>query len=772
MLLIRLAATLAVLSASCLPAALEAQALARGQRVDPAIAARVDSLLARMTLEEKVGEMTQLTSEAVSRTRGSATTRQTLDSAKLDHAIVRHHVGSLLNVWDVALTPQEWRSFTSRVQRAAQRTRLRIPVIYGIDAVHGLHYMTSGTVFPHNLAMAATWNPDLVRQTSRITAYETRAAGIHWNFAPVLDAGRQPLWSRFFETFGEDPHLASVLGVAYVEGQQRDPRAAIDSILGRRPGTRGTARQAGGAVFVAATGKHYLGYGTPRSGKDRTTAWIPERELREYVLPAFRAAIDAGVRTVMINSGDINREPVHASRRILTDLLRTELGFTGIAVTDWQDIIKLQTEHRVAASYRDAVRMAVNAGVDMSMVPQSVSFADTLLAVVREGSVPMARIDESVRRILTVKMELGLFEHAGPDEAMLANAGAAAFQAVSRAAAEEAITLLRNEGGLLPLAKTAKVLVVGPAATSLPAQFGSWSYTWQGTDTAVYPKNVRTLLEAIKAKVGNDRVTYVPGAGFDTEMDIGDAVQAARQADAIIVALGEWPSTEGVGNIDDLTMPAGQLRLARAMVATGKPVILTIFHNRPRVLGAVAEDAGAVVAAYETGPFGGEALASVLFGDVNPSGRLPFSWPRHTGAVEFYDRTEHASANGGYNPQWAFGHGLSYTTFALTDLRVDRATASAQDTLTVSITVANTGTRAGKEVVPLYSRDLYASLAPSARRLRDFTKVSLGAGERTTVTFRLPVQRLAFIGLDDTPVVEPGEFDLIAGELTQRIVIR
>jgi beta-glucosidase len=517
---------------------LHAQDRPRGQTVSPAVAARVDSLLRRMTLEEKVGEMTQLTSEAVSRTRGTATTRQALDSAKLDNALLRYHVGSLLNVWDVALTPQEWRGLTSTVQRTAQRSRLRIPVIYGIDAVHGLHYMTSGTIFPQNLAMAATWDPELVRRSSQITAYETRAAGIHWNFAPVLDMGRQPLWSRFFETFGEDPHLASVLGVAYVEGQQRDPRAAIDSLLGR---VTPAGRRAAGEVFVAATGKHYLGYGTPRSGKDRTNAWIPDRELREYVVPAFRAAIDAGLRTVMINSGDINREPVHASHRILTDLLRTELGFTGIAVTDWEDIIKLHTVHRVAASYGDAVKMAVNAGVDMSMVPQSVSFADTLLALVRAGSIPMSRIDESVRRILTVKTELGLFESAEPEDAMLANAGAAPFQAISRAAAEEAVTLLRNEGGALPLAKTAKVLVVGPGATSLPAQFGSWSYTWQGTDTAVYPKNVRTLLDGVRAKVGAERVTYVPGAGFDTEMDLRDAVQASREAEAILVALAEWP---------------------------------------------------------------------------------------------------------------------------------------------------------------------------------------------------------------------------------------
>jgi beta-glucosidase len=749
-----------------------AQQTPRAQQVTPAIASRVDALLQQMTLEEKVGEMTQLTSQAVSRARGTATTRQSLDSAKLHNALVRYNVGSLLNVWDVALTPQEWRSFTTAIQRTAQGNRLRIPVIYGIDAVHGQNYMTTATIFPQNLAMAATWNPGLMRRASQITAYETRAGGIHWNFAPVLDIGRQPLWSRYFETFGEDPYLASVLGVAHVEGQQQDPRPALDSLLGRTRAAPPSARRPPPALFVAATGKHYLGYSLPRSGRDRTTAWIPDRQLREHVLPSFRAAIDAGLRTVMINSGDINGEPVHASRRILTDLLRMELGFTGIAVSDWEDIIKLQTFHRVAPTYKDAIRMSVNAGVDMSMVPYNVAFADTLLALAREGAVPMSRIDESVRRILTVKTELGLFEDAGPDDTMLAAVGAPAFQAVSRAAAEEAVTLLENKGNLLPLAKTAKVLIVGPGATSLPAQYGSWSYTWQGTDTAVYPKNVRTLLDAVRAQVGAERVTYVPGSGFDSEIDLGAAVQAARQADVIVVALAEWPSTEQPGSIDDLGLPTGPVRLARAMAATGKPVVVTLFHNRPRVVRDAVDSARAVVTAYETGPFGGDAMAAVLFGDVNPSGRLPFTWPRFSGAVEHYDRAEPSNASGAYSPQWPFGHGLSYTMFTYSDLRLGNTTAGARDTVTVSATVTNSGPRAGKEVVQLYTRDLYASLNPAVQRLRDFQKIALAPGERRTVTFRLPIQRLAFIGLENMPVVEPGDFDVMVGGLTQRLTVR
>ena len=725
----------------------------------PSIDARVESLLRRMTLEEKVGEMTQLTIEAVARTHGTATVAQQLDSAKLEDALVRHNVGSLLNVWDVALTSAQWQNVITTVQRFAARKRLKIPIIYGIDAVHGHHYMVGSTIFPQNIAMAATWNPELVRRAHEITAYETRASGITWNFAPVLDLGRQPLWSRFFETFGEDVHLATVLGRAAVEGEQRVPNDF-------RPG---------GIVLVAATGKHFLGYSMPLSGKDRTTAWIPDRQLREYFVPPFKAAIDAGLRTVMINSGDINGVPVHASHEILTDLLRRELGFTGVAVSDWEDIKKLVTVHRVAATEREAVRMAVMAGVDMSMVPTDLSFYDELLVLAREGAVPSSRIDESVRRILKLKFELGLFEQASPDARALANAGSASFLAVSRAAADEAVTLLKNDRGLLPLAKTARVLVTGPGATSLPAQYGSWSYTWQGTDTAMYPKTVKTLLDAVRAQSAS--VIYVRGSSFGADIDIAAAVEAAKRSDVAIVALAEWATTEKPGDIDDLMFDAAQLRLARAVEATGTPVVLVLFHDRPRIIHPVVDSARAIVTAYETGPFGGESLAAVLFGDVNPSGRLPFSYPRWTGAIVHYDRTnpENVGAGGpegGYDPEWPFGHGLSYTTFAYSDLRLDRTAVGQRDTLTVTVAVTNSGERAGKEVVQLYVRDLYASVDPPVKRLRDFQKIALAPGERRTVSFRLPVRRLAFIGRDNRPVVEPGDFDVMVAGLTQRLTVR
>jgi beta-glucosidase len=743
--------------------------------LDARLESRIDALLQRMTLEEKVGEMTQLTIQAVARTHGTADTVQQVDTAKLEDALLRHHVGSLLNVWDVALTPAHWRELTTTIQRIAARKRIPIPVIYGIDAVHGFHYMIAGTVFPQNVAMAATWNPALVRREHEITAYETRASGIPWNFAPVLDLGRQPLWSRFFETYGEDVHLATVLGREAVLGEQSDPRPVLDTLGGAARLT--TAPLPAGGVFVAATGKHFLGYSAPLSGRDRTTALIPERQLREYYLPTFRAAIRAGLRSVMINSGDVNGVPVHASHEILTDLLRRELGFDGIAVSDWEDINRLYTVHRTAASPREAVRQAVMAGVDMAMVPYNYDFSDALVALVRDGGVPLRRIDEAVRRILRVKLQLGLFENALPDSVRLARAGSLPFQAASRAAAEEAVTLLKNDGGLLPLARAARLLVTGPGATSLPAQFGSWSYTWQGTDTAMYPRSVKTFLDAVRDRAGTARVTYVPGASFDAEIDVAAAVAAARNADVAIVALAEWPAVEKVGDIDDLAFSPAQLHLARAIEASGTPVVLTFFHNRPRIVRDAVDGARAVATAYETGPFGGEALAAVLFGDVNPSGRLPFSWPRFAGAIVPYDHAVPADVTprgpmGGYDPEWAFGHGLSYTTFAYSALRLDRASVAAQDTVRISVDVTNTGARAGREVVQLYVRDLYASVDPPVRRLRDFTKVSLAPGERRTIVFRLPVQSLSFVGLHDRPVLEPGDFDVMVGGLTSRMVVR
>ncbi len=748
----------------------------------PAIDAQVEALLRRMTLDEKLGEMTQLTIAAVSAVQGTPTQAQQLDSAKLEDALVRRHVGSLLNVWDVALSPAQWRELITTVQRFAARKRLPIPVIFGIDAVHGHHYMRGSTVFPQNIAMAATWNPDLVKLANRITTYETRASGIPWNFSPVLDVARTPLWPRVHETFGEDVYLASVMGAAAVQGSQEDPTPAMESLLDGAPLDEPrlyahVVRDPERPLYVAATAKHFLGYSMPLSGHDRTTAWIPDRQLREYFLPSFKAAIDAGAATLMVNSSDVNGVPVHASRELLTDLLRKELGFRGVVVTDWEDIVRLNTVHRVAPTRRDAVRMAIDAGIDMSMVPYNTSFIDDMRALVHAGQISERRIDESVRRILRLKLELGLFDDAAPRVLQLANAGAPRSQAVSRAAAEQAVTLLRNDRGFLPLPRNVRVLVTGPGATSLPAQHGGWTYTWQGTNEAMYPKNVKTLLDAVRDRLGAEHVTYVAGATFTTETDVPAAVAAAKQADVAIVALAEPAAAEKPGDIDDLTLPAAQLRLARAIEETGTPVVIALYEGRPRIIRDVVDASRAIVLGYQTGPFGGEAVAGVLFGEINPSGRLPYTYPRAPHDLVPYDRLASADIkedrpSGGYHPEWPFGFGLSYTTFTYDGLGVDEPVHRLDDTIAVRVAVRNGGTRAGMEVVQLYVRQMYASVDPPVRRLRDFRKIALAPGERRTIVFRLPMSRLAFIGRDNRRTLERGEYQIQIADLTARFELR
>lgn len=702
-----------------------------------------------MTLEEKVGQMTQLTLGAITRTAGSATMTHELDSAKIENLIVQNQVGSILNVADVAFSTAHWQDIIARIQAAARRTRLQIPVIYGIDAVHGHNYLLDATIFPQNLAMAATWNPELVRRANEITATEMRATGIRWNFSPVLDLGRQPVWSRFFETFGEDVHLASVMGAAAVEGLQR------------------------GAHAVAATGKHFLGYSMPLTGRDRTSAWIPDRMLYEYFAPPFQAAITAGVRTIMVNSGDINGIPVHANRDILTGLLREKFQFRGVVVSDWEDIIRLHTVHHVAATPKEAVRIAIEAGIDMSMVPYDLSFRNLLLELVREGSIREARIDESVRRILQLKYDVGLFDDPLPESFLARHIGAPAFQAVSRSAAEEAITLLKNTSHVLPLAPGTRVLLTGPGAQSLAALHGAWTYSWQGTTEELYPRTAWTLLQALLSRAGSSFVTYVPGSDYEKEVDIAAAVRASRGVDVAVVALAEKPSAEKPGDINDLDLPEAQMRLVRAIAATGKPVVIVLIENRPRIVRDAVDSAAAVVLAYQPGPFGAEAIADVLYGRINPSGRLPFTYPRYANSLLHYD---HAAAeevspdfgSKGYNPQWDFGHGLSYTGFAYENLRIGSKMLNAGDSLAVSVSVTNTGTRAGKEVVQLYVRDLVASVTPPVKRLRAFRKISLGPGETKTVMLQIPVASLAFVGRNNEMVVEPGEFEVLVAGLHER----
>jgi beta-glucosidase len=545
------------------------------------------------------------------------------------------------------------------------------------------------------------------------------------------------------------------------------------------------------STAVATSLKHYMGYSFPLTGRDRTPAWIPENYLREYFLPTFESAVKAGARTIMVNSGEINGIPGHVNHHILTDILRTELGFKGFVVSDWQDIKKLVNVWRIAANEKEATRMAVLAGIDMSMVPDDLSFADNLIALVKEGAVPQSRIDEAVRRILWVKFELGLFEKPMPDASLKSKFGLPEYRQVSLEAARESITLLKNSNNILPLAKTTKVLVTGPTSDSLVSMNNGWTYVWQGSEENLYPKDRHTIRRALEAKLGAGNVTFVQGTKItrgpgpsnstptdqEEEVDIAAAVRAAQNVDVIVLALGEGSYCETPGNITDLTLGAPQLKLAEALKATGKPIVLVLVEGRPRVINRIADDMNAIVMAYNPSHEGGTAIADVLFGDVNPSGRLPFTYPRTTNGLINYDHkpfeTENtAFGNMAFNPQFQFGDGLSYTTFAYTDLRLGKQTISANEELPVSVTVKNTGNRAGKESVLVYVSDLVASISPPGKRLRRFAKVSLEAGQSQTVTFKLRREDLSFIGADNKPVVEPGEFEVRIAGLTQKFTVK
>jgi beta-glucosidase len=526
-----------------------------------------------------------------------------------------------------------------------------------------------------------------------------------------------------------------------------------------------------------------MGYSLPLTGRDRTPAWIPENYLREYVLPSFDAAVKAGARTVMVNSAEINGVPGHINHHVLTDILRGELGFKGFVVSDWEDIKKLVTIWRVAATEKEATRMAVMAGIDMSMVPLDYSFADHLLALVKEGAVPQSRIDEAVRRILRVKFELGLFENAMPNRALKSKIGTAESRQASLQAAQESMTLLKNTNGLLPLARDRKVLVTGPTADSLISLNNGWSYVWQGSEESLYPKDRPTIRRAIEAKAGAANMTYVPGTKItrgpggsnstptdvEAEVDIPAAVRAASAADVVVLCLGEGSYTETPGNITDLTHGEPQLRLAEAIQATGKPVVLVLVEGRPRVINRIVDKAGAVLMAYNPGNEGGQAVADVLFGDFNPSGKLPFTYPRTPNGLINYDHKafeteDTAFGNMAFKPQFEFGDGLSYTSFAYSNLRLGQKTITGNEELSVSVTITNSGRRAGMEVVQVYVSDLVASLSPAGKRLKRFAKIHLEPGQSRTLTFKLRTDDLSFIGANNKPVVELGEFEVqIAG---------
>ena len=715
--------------------------------------AAVEKLLSQMTLKEKVGQMTQLDILMISDGHNQEIK---INPEKLKKAIAEYGVGSFLNVYDEALPLERWHEILGQIQAEAAASRLKIPILYGIDTIHGANYIRGATLFPQPIGMAATWDPELMLRTEHIAAAETRASGIPWTFSPILDIGRQPLWSRFYETFGEDVYLAKVMGVAAVRGYEgNDPDSPSQ---------------------VAACLKHYVGYSFPRSGHDRTPALIPEITLREYFLPTFANAVKAGAHSVMVDSGEVNGIPGHANHYLLTDVLRKELGFQGVVVSDWEDIKRLVTLHRYAATEKQATRITIMAGVDMSMVPRDYSFSDLLVELVKEGAVPMSRINEAVRRILTMKMELGLFRDPLLGVKSDVQLGSPEAQKTALQAARESIVLLKNSDNILPLAPSGKILVTGPGADSLVPMNNGWTYTWQGGETALYPKDKPTILGALKAKAGSENVVYVPGTSLDKELDIAAAVEAAKNADVVILCLGEMSYAEIPGNIDDLTLPEPQLRLAEQVAATGKPIVLVLTEGRPRIIHRIAGMAKGIVLAPNPGNEGGQAVADVMFGDYNPDGKLPYTYPSHPNALLTYDHRFSEDPNGdsgptAFQPEFQFGDGLSYTTFQYSDLRLNAKQVTANQPLQVSITVKNTGDRGGKEVVQLYLTQKFAIITPPVKRLKRFAKISLAPGESKELKFTLDRDDLTFIGPENKPVLEPGEFEVAVGDLHQGFTV-
>ena len=729
--------------------------------------AKIEALISKMTIEEKVGQMAQATIDVIGKgeNRFSSFEPLSLDTSELNHALVKYKLGSILNTANNrARTPQVWNQVIGQIQETAtKKTRLGIPVIFGIDAIHGATYTAGATMFPQQITQAASRNRDLVRKGAEITAYETRASSIPWNFSPVLDLGADPRFSRQFETFGEDPYLVTELGREMIKGYE------------------GVNANVAHPEKVAASLKHFLGYMVPASGKDRTPVFISEQALREYHLPSFKAAIDAGAHSVMINSGIINNVSVHANYDILTKLLKEELGFKGLVVTDWGDIENLFTRDRIAKDHKEAIEIAINAGIDMSMVAYNYEvFCDNLVALVKEGRVKESRLDDAVRRILWVKQELGLFEHPVTNIKDYPKFGSKEFEKEAYNSAAEAITLLKNDKNILPLTKGKRILVTGPNANSMRTLNGAWTYSWQGEKVEEFAGSYNTILEALQKKAGKDKITYIPGVSYKMDGKYYDelkdkfeeSITAAKNADVIILCIGENSYTETPGNLNDLYLSDLQTELAIRLAATGKPVIVVLNEGRPRIISKFAAKVPAIVQTYLPGNFGGDALADILFGDVNPSGKLPYTYPQYPNSISSYihkPSEERETVEGVYNyssdfnPQFVFGHGLSYTTFTYSNLVFSNAELSGSEKLTVSVDVTNSGSREGKEVVELYTSDLYASITPDVKRLRRFEKINLKPGETRKVTFTLTRDDLAFIGMDNKPVTESGEFKIQIG---------
>ena len=800
-------------------AAVAAQAQKPAIPRDAKLEAKLEKTLAKMTLDEKVGQMLELNLDIIgkmtvenakvdrekvrsvlqqygrSAQEIDATLKKTdqqiidqlgafpvdiyqgetkrvwkLNETMLDTLISKWKVGSILNAPGTrAPSVDQWQQWIRVIQEKSMK-HLGIPDIYGLDHNHGVTYTQGGTLFPQPINIGATFNTELARIGAEITAYESRAANCPWVYNPVVDLSRDPRWPRVYESFGEDAIVNSKMVTAEIRGYQGEDNNHIDK------------------YHVGTSTKHYFAYGAPWTGKDRTPAYVSPQMLREKYFEPFKAAALAGTLTMMVNSGSINGVPVHASYEYLTKWLKEDLQWDGFLVTDWADINNLFSREKVAKDKKDAIRIAINAGIDMSMDPYSVEFCILLKELVNEGKVPMTRIDDAVRRILRAKYRLGLFDEPNTGGKGYEKFGSDEHAAAALQAAEESIVLLKNEDSILPLTtkivngklSNGKILLTGPNANQMRCLHGGWSYTWQGSRAEDLSEKYNTIYEALCNKYGQENiileqgVTYNEnGAYYDENApQIDKAVAAAAQADIIIACIGENSYTETPGNLTDLWLSNNQRDLVKALAKTGKPIILVLNEGRPRLITDIEPLAKAVVDILIPGNYGGDALANLLAGDANFSAKMPYTYPREINSLNTYDykvSEEVGTMAGAYNYDakvsllWPFGYGLSYTTFEYSNLKVDKSSFTADDILTVTIDVKNTGSRAGKEAVLLYSSDLIASIVPDNKRLRDFTKIELQPGEVKTVTFRLPAKDLAFVGADGRWTLEEGDFILKVG---------
>lgn len=714
---------------------------------DANIEDRVDDLIERMTVYEKIGQMTQLNITTINTTGRQADIELVED--KVRNLIGNHHIGSFLN--GEAVPPEQWYEFTNQLTRlAVEESRLDIPIIYGIDHVHGASYLEGATIFPHNINLGATFNPEHSYNTGWVTAYETADLGHHWNFAPILDLGVNPLWPRIYETFGEDPHLAARMGEAYTNGYQGN-----DEIE---------------PYHVAATAKHFLGYSDPKSGWDRSPAYIPKQAIHEFHRPSFQAAVDAGIKTIMLNSGEINGVPVHGSYELVTELLRNEMGFDGVVVTDWGDIEKLVDFHFVSENFEEAAFRSVMAGIDMSMTPLTLEFNEAMQALFDEGRITEKRINESVRRILRLKFELGLFENPYPSNERFDRVGTAENKMKALEAARESIVLLKNDSETLPAELPSRILVAGPAADSKRNLSGGWTLAWQGANEERYPDDMMTILNALRSEY--------PDAAVEHITDISN-IKAPNEADLIVYAGGEEPYTEFAGNISDLNLPQIQLNEIARLSGSGTPLVLVLVQGRPRLITSVEDKVDAILHAGLPGFEGAQAIAHIISGTVNPSGKLPISYPESSGHFTPYNHKP--SANYDFDEQdanqisqvslptslYPFGHGLSYTTFNYSNLRLNSEYVDKNGSLTATVRVTNSGDRAGMESVLWFITDQVGTITRPVEELAHFEKISLEPGESQTVEFLInPHDHLSYPDRNGNPILEAGKFTIKVGELT------